>query len=59
MNISNRAKITISSVIAGLLTHFFSDFLLTISSLYFVNKYALKNFDFLKFFSSISDLHTI
>jgi hypothetical protein len=33
-----------------------SHYLLTISTLFLVNKYAVKNFDFLKIFLSISNL---
>jgi len=35
-----------------------SEYLLTIFILFFVNKYAVKNFDFIKIFLSISNLLT-
>ncbi len=58
MCFSKHANITISTVIVRLSIAFFSCFLLTILGPFLVNKYVLKNFDFIKIFSSISNLQT-
>ncbi len=57
MSFSKHANIRISIVMVNHYIPFFRVFLLTIIPAFFVNKYAMQNFDFIKIFSSISNFH--